>query len=137
MRMSRRNRRRKKGQSLIEAMIGFMVLIPIGLAAVNVVCLVSTSQTNEQWAEIAARAAATRTDQGSAMKAATEALSDLERNQIIEDVQISSTDFNLATGHVTVFTSMKVKLPVPIPGFSEVNCAASSIQPIVSTPAPR
>lgn len=135
--MTRRRRRRRKGQSLIEAMIGFMVLIPIGLAAVNVVCLVSTSQTNEQWAEIAARAAATRMDQASALKAATEALSDLERNQIIEDVQISSTDFSLATGHVTVFTSMKVKLPVPIPGFSEVTCSASSIQPIVSTPAPR
>lgn len=135
--MTRRSRRRTKGQSLVEAMIGFMVLIPIGLAAVNVVCLVSTSQTNEQWAEIAARAAATRSCKAMAEKAAVEALSDLERNQIIADVQVTNTDFNLATGHVAVATSMKVKLPVPIPGFSEVTCAASSIQPIVSTPAPR
>lgn len=135
--MTRRSRRRKKGQSLIEAMIGFMVLIPIGLAAVNVVCLISTSQTNEQWAEIAARAAATKVDQAGASKAATEALGDLELNQIIQEVQVSNTDFSLATGHVTVFTTMKVKLPVPIPGFSEVTCSASSIQPIVSTPAPR
>jgi Flp pilus assembly protein TadG len=132
-----RRRRRRKGQSLIEAMIGFMVLIPIGLAAVNVVCLVSSSQTNEQWAEIAARAAATRLCEADALKAANESLSDLERNQIIEDIQITKTDFDLISGHVSIFTTMKVKLPVPIPGFSEVTCTASSIQPIVSTPAPR
>ncbi|MDZ4836749.1 MAG: hypothetical protein SGJ27_23460 [Candidatus Melainabacteria bacterium] len=132
-----RPRRRSKGQSLIEAMIGFMILIPIGLAAFNVVVLVSTSQTNEQWAEIAARAAATRRDQQSAYKAASDSLSDCELNKIIEDIQITDTKFDLTTGHVTVFTAMKVKLPVPIPGFSEVTCNASSIQPIVSIPAPR
>jgi len=118
-------------------MIGFMVLIPIGLASVNVVCLVSTSQSNEQWAEIAARAAATRMDKASATKAAEEALKDCERNSIVKDVTLQGMEFDLVTGHVTVSTAMEVKLPVPIPGFSQVTCTASSVQPIVSTPAPR
>ncbi len=128
---------RNRGQSLIETMIGFMVLIPIGLAAVNVVTLVSTSQNNEQWAEIAARAAATRPEKTSALKAAQDALTECEINSIVKSVEITNMRFDLATGHVTVNTSMQVQLPVPIPGFSEVNCQASSIQPIVSTPAPR
>jgi hypothetical protein len=118
-------------------MVGFIVLIPIGLAAVNVVCLVSTTQSNEQWAEIAARAAATRMDKSSATKAATDALSDFERNSMVQNVQMTSLDFNVATGHVSVVTAMDVKLPVPIPGFSAVTCTATSVQPIVSTPAPR
>jgi hypothetical protein len=37
-------------------MVGFIVLIPIALFAVDVVALMSTAQTNEQWAETAARA---------------------------------------------------------------------------------
>lgn len=135
--MAKQRRRRSRGQSLIETMIGFMVLIPIGLASVNVVCLVSTTQSNEQWAEIAARAASTRSSQGAARKAAEEALMDCERNSIIKDVVVKNLTFDLATGHVTVSTEMDVKLPVPIPGFTQVTCSATSIQPIVSTPAPR
>ncbi len=132
-----RPRKRNKGQTLVETMIGFVVLIPIGLAAVNVVTLVSTSQNNEQWAEIAARAAATKPDKTSALKAAQDAITECEVNSIVKKVQITGMNFDLATGHVTVNTAMQVQLPVPIPGFSEVNCSASSIQPIVSTPAPR
>lgn len=129
--------RRNRGQSLIEALVGFIVLIPIGLAAVNVVCLISTTQNNEQWAETAARAAALRVDKASATKAATEALTDCERNTIVQNIQLTNLDFNLGTGHVTVSTAMDVKLPVPIPGFSAVTCTATSIQPIVATPAQR
>lgn len=114
-----------------------MVLIPIGLASVNVVCLISTSQSNEQWAETAARAASLRPDEGTAAKAATEALTDCERNSIVQDIQMTKIDFDLGSGHVTVSTAMDVKLPVPIPGFSQVTCTATSIQPIVSTPAQR
>lgn len=132
-----KRRRRSRGQSLIEALVGFMVLIPIGLAAVNVVCLISTSQNNEQWAETAARAAALRIDKASATKAATDALSDCESNSIVQSIQITNMDFNPASGHVTVSTAMDVKLPVPIPGFSTATCTATSIQPIVATPAQR
>ncbi|MBX3074536.1 hypothetical protein KF913_11445 [Candidatus Obscuribacterales bacterium] len=132
-----KRRRRSRGQSLIEALVGFMVLIPIGLAAVNVVCLISTSQNNEQWAETAARAAALRIDKSSATKAASDALSDCEHNSIVQNIQMTNLDFNLGTGHVTVSTAMDVKLPVPIPGFSTATCTATSIQPIVSTPASR
>lgn len=132
-----RRKRRNQGQTLVETMLGFIVLIPIGLAAVNVVTLISTSQNNEQWAEIAARAAATKPDQTTALKAAQDAITECEINSIVKSVAIKEVKFDLATGHVTVNTAMQVQLPVPIPGFSEINCSASSIQPIVSTPAPR
>lgn len=118
-------------------MIGFMVLIPIGLAAINVVALVSTTQNNEQWAEQAARAAALRMTKADALKAAQFVLADVERNTVVQDVQLTNLDWNMGAGHVSVTTAMSVKLPVPIPGFSEMTCTASSIQPIVSTPAPR
>lgn len=136
--MSRkRQKRRSRGQSLIETMIGFIVLIPIGLAAVNVVCLVSTTQTNEQMAELAARAAAQRVCITSAKKAASDVIADCERNSIVQNIQLTDIDFDPANGHVTVNTEMEVKLPVPIPGFSVATCKASSVQPIISTPAPR
>jgi hypothetical protein len=29
-----------------------------------------------------------------------------------------------------------LKLPIPLPGYDEIKCRASSVEPIVSTPAP-
>ncbi len=133
----RRQRRRKKGQSLVETMIGFLILIPIGLIAVNLVTLISCSQSNEQWAELAARAAASTGNEQNAIQAAEDALTDCEINNVVQSIQIDEMKFDVGTQQVSVSTMMEVKMPVPLPWFSQVTCHASSVQPIVSTPAPR
>lgn len=135
--MRRKRHRRSRGQTLIETLVGFIVLIPIGLFSVNVVALVTTSQGNEQLAEAAARAASTQHTALKATDAAKETLVNiLQESHIVQSATVESVDYNVAAGQVTVTTLMSVKLPVPIPGFSETVCRASSVQPIVSTPAP-
>ncbi len=132
-----RGKRSRRGLSLVETAIGFIILIPIGLVAIDIVTLFSASQNNEQWSEMAARAAATSGDQKSAEKAAEMALADFTSTPVMQNLTISDVDFDVAHGNVQVVTAMQVKLPVPFPGFSEVTCTASAIQPIVSFPAPR
>ena len=65
---------KKQGQSLIETMLGFIILIPIGVAAFDIVSLVASTQLNEQFAENAARAAAFQPDAAAAQTAANDAV---------------------------------------------------------------
>lgn len=128
--------RDNSGQTLIEALTGFIVIIPLGLMAVNLVAVVSTSQSNEQWAELAARAAAAQANEQNARKAAENSLARAKLSSIIKSVTVSKVDYDLARGQVTIGTTMQVAMPVPMPFLSELECHAASIQPIVATPAP-
>lgn len=131
-----RRRRRKHGASLVETMVGFIILIPIGLAAVDLVTLISCSQNNEQWAELAARAAAGMHSEQGAIKAAEDAISDCEITPVVLALQIDELKFDVRAQQVSVSTAMEVKMPIPFPWLSQVTCHANSVQPIVSTPAP-
>jgi len=117
-------------------MTAFFILIPLGLVAVDIVGLVSSTQQNEQIAEMAARAAATQSTQDTAENAAKDALSRVQTGPIIASVTLVNFTYDTGLGNVTVSTDMDVHLPIPFPFFNQVNCRASSVQPIVSTPAP-
>lgn len=132
-----RKQRRKKGQSLVEVMVGLIVIIPIGLAAVDIVVLTSASQNNEELAETAARAASTKRNAASATNAVQEIVNRVALNNVVQDVQIDDVDYNLGTGQVSVSLIMKVHVPVPFPSFDTISCRAGAVQPIVSTPAAR
>ena len=129
-------RRSKRGQSLVEAVIGMVVIIPIGLAALDMVVFTQVAQQNEELVEMSARAAAQRGDQASAYKAVQDVVSRVQTSSVIQDVVIQNVTFDLAKGQVSVNTAMTVRVPVPLPWLSIVTCQASSVQPIVSTPAP-
>lgn len=127
--------RRAGGQSLIEALIGFVILIPIGLASVNLVTLLSTTQTNEQWAETAARAAACCTCETMSQTAAKASLKRFVPSNIIKSVEAEKVTFDKVAGQVTVSTVMQVNMPIPMPLMDHFECRASAIQPILATPA--
>ena len=129
--------RKKRGQSMIEVMIGLVVIIPIGLAAVDIVTLTNASQNNEELCETASRAAATKGDQQGATKAVQEIIDRVQLNSVIQQVSIQNVTYDLGTGKVTVGLVMTVKVPVPFPYLNTVDCQAISAQPIVSTPAPQ
>ncbi|MCA9803947.1 MAG: hypothetical protein KC777_18380 [Cyanobacteria bacterium HKST-UBA02] len=131
-----RQRRKTRGQSLVETLAGFMILIPLGLVAVNIITMISCSRNNSEWAEQAARAAAKRLDGSSAEKAAENAINLCTLNNVITNVVVESVNYDLSEGQVTVTTLMDVKLPVPFPGWSTVQFHNASAQPIVATPAP-
>jgi Flp pilus assembly protein TadG len=133
--VSERNQKRlDKGQSLIETMTAFFVLIPIGLVAIDVVALVSSSQQNEQLAEMAARAASTKSGLQNARDSAQDALTRFQTNSIMYSVSLDDINYDAAGGTVSVATVMDVRMPIPFPYFNQVNCRASSLQPLVSMP---
>jgi hypothetical protein len=128
--------RRKSGSSMVETLAGFVVLIPIALAAVDVVAFVSAVDSNEHLAEAAARGAAKATGQDSAQTLAEDVVKHCTPPWMVQNVLVDDVEYNVGKGMVSVATLMKMKLPVPLPGYSEISCRASSIEPIVSTPAP-
>ena len=130
-----RKLRRGGGQSLVETMIAFLVLIPIGLAAIDLTTLVSSTQQNEALAETAARTASVQGDEAGAKLVAQDAVDRLT-SSVIQSVSLDYVKFDQASGIVSVGTMMDVKLPVPFPGYSVINCKANANLPIVSTRPP-
>lgn len=134
---TRQRRRSRAGASLVETMVGFIIIIPIGLAAIDIVILLSTSQSNEQWAEMAAKAASRRGNEQAALKAAQNAIDQCPRDNVVLNIQVADVNFDIGHGKVTVDTVMDVKLPIPVPFMPpDVQFRANSTQPIVSTRAP-
>lgn len=116
-------------------MFGFIILIPIGLAAVDVVTLMSATQTNEQWAETAARAAGSCTCESMASNMAKKSLTRFKPTNIISSVEMDKVKFDEVNGQVTVSTVMQVNMPIPMPLMNRFECRASAIQPLLATPA--
>jgi Flp pilus assembly protein TadG len=134
-RTGKRSGRNRRGASLVEAIVGFVVIIPIGLAAVDVAVLISASQTNEQIAEQAARAAGCQRSEKGAQKAAEESVSQTQLTNMITQLTCDPVVYDLTSGQVTVFINMQVTMPVPMPFLNQFDLRAGSIQPIVAFPA--
>lgn len=131
-----RRMRSNRAQSLVEALTGFIILIPLGLAAVDVVAFMSAVDSNEHLAEAAARAAAKAPSQNDAQTIAEDVVKHCTPVWMVQSVMVDDVEYNGGKGVVTVATLMNVKLPIPLPGYTEISCRASSIEPIVFTPAP-
>ncbi len=129
-------RKSKRGQTLLEAIAGFLVIVPIGLGCFDLVAILSTTQSNEQWAELAARAAASQHNALNAKQAAEHALERCKLTSLIKSINIEKVNYDLGRGQVSVTTTMEVLMPVPMPYFGSIECHATAIQPIVATPAP-
>lgn len=130
------SQRGRSGSSMVETLAGFVVLIPIALAAVDVVAFVSAVDSNEHLAEAAARGAAKASSQDTAQTVAEDVVKHCTPPWMVEHVLVDDVEYNVGKGMVSVATLMQMKLPVPLPGYAEISCRASSIEPIVFTPAP-
>ena len=106
------------------------------LVAVDVVAFVSAVDSNEHLAEAAARGAAKASSQDTAQTVAEDVVKHCTPPWMVQKVMIDDVEYDIGKGMVSVATLMQMKLPVPLPGYSEISCRASSIEPIVSTPAP-
>jgi hypothetical protein len=129
-------KRNKKGVSLIESVIGLVVIIPIGLAALDMYAFMVAAQQNEELTESAARVAATKGSQSSAEAAISEIIDRVQTSAIVKGVVADQVKYDPVASKVTITFSMTVHLPVPFPNYENLNCQATSIEPIVAMPAP-
>lgn len=127
--------RSSKGQNLIEALVGLVVIIPLGLGAIDLIAVVTAVDNNEHIADTAARAAATQPDQAAANRAAEDVLSRCQTSWMVSTISIDKVVYNQAKGVVNVSTLIDLKLPVPLPGMTSMRFKADSAEPIVETPA--
>lgn len=154
-----------RGQSIVETIVGIMVLIPIALFLIDIGAVVLGNIANDQLAKTAARAAGSATDpslqSGTAIagyNAALTATQGFAESPIINKPAGGSfltaycwngygtPDFQSSPwpggtpppsiGDVAVITTMKIKLPIPFPFLPEFfEFKAKNVEPIVSIAA--
>lgn len=132
-----KKRRRSRGASLIEAMAGFMIFIPLAFLAVDIAVVVNAGQVNEEFAEQLARLCSTVSSKPNAIKACQDVMVAYQKPSNVSSVNLSNVDFDLGLMQVSITTTMDVTLPIPFPGYSHQELSATAMQPIVSFPAPQ
>ncbi len=125
----KKNSRARKGSNLAESAVAAIILIPIALAILDLIVLVSANSMNDTAAKNAARAAANQADQPTAGEAAANALSTFHKSSIITNIDVV---LQWTPDQVTCVTTMKVHLPVPFPGFSDLVFTAKDVEPVIA-----
>lgn len=128
--------RSRSAQSLIETLLGMVIIIPLGLASVDITAMVVANHINEHLADSAARAAANQLDDRQARTTAQGIVDRFNIAPPINEVNLDNVVYDLNAEQVTVNTSVNVNLPIPFGTNNQVVLRASSTQPIVATPAP-
>ncbi len=136
MRALRRGTRQSLGQSLVETLAGFIILIPLGLFSYDLTYILIANQNNEKLADNAARAAANHADSSSAQQAAQKAIDDFQQSANYDKITLTTFEFNIGnSGQVSLITQLDMKLPVAFGSWKSATISAKGVQPIVSIPA--
>ena len=117
-----RKHRSKTGQSLIETLLGMVIIIPLGLASVDITAMVVANHLNEHLADRAARAAANQVDAAQAQTTAQKIIDSYVITSPINEVDLNNVVYDLNIEQVTVFTSVSVNLPIPFGTTNQVGC---------------
>lgn len=124
----------KKGQSIIEVVVGIIVIVMVVLALADLVVVVQAGMINGDIAARAARAAANQDDATSASSVAEEVANKFATSTIISSVDSVKVTLNSpAAGQLTVDSTIKVNLPFPIPGLNlnPVTLRTQSVGPML------
>src|SRR5580658_10164143 len=109
---------RKRGSALIESIVGISIIfIPLILFASDMAVMFQAAHSNEEFAEQLARLCSTLPDKGNAMNACRDVIKQYELPQNVQDLNLTSLEFDLGKQEVTLSTSMIVKMPIPFPGY--------------------
>lgn len=154
--------RKRSGQSIIETVVGIIIIIPIVVLLLDVALLVLANSANDNLAKSCARAAASATNGAGtgngnqALQAAQNIANNFQQSLIIQRVggnfvtgfcwnpdapgfaKVNSGNLqgpDPAPGQVAVLTTMRVSVPIPLPGTpNQWNFRARAVEPIVSLP---
>lgn len=130
-------KKRKKANSLIEALVGVgLVFVPLALCAADLAFMFHAAHLNEEFAEQLARLCATLPDKANAAKACEDVIKQYKLPPNVSNLHYSDLNFDANVQEVSLTTSMVVTMPVPFPGYERVTVTANAKQPIVSIPVP-
>ena len=111
--------RRQKGQSLIEVLIGGLILIPIALAVIDLSVLVIGGQICNDLAKQASRAASIASSSAGATAAIADVQSKFQTSSTFQSLSLKMLKYDATSdGIVSVGCSVTVVLPISIPVFN-------------------
>ncbi len=129
-----------KGQGILEVVVGLLVLVPMGLAMLDLAAIVLANQANDEIAKRAARAAASQSTLSSARTVVKQLKDGIKAAGMIRTVDVLSVVEFATTGDqgVRVRSTITVCLPVPIPfvaNSGSLKFTAEALEPIVGIEA--
>jgi hypothetical protein len=127
--------RGERGASLIEAIIGFCILLPLIVFAIDVARVTSMAQANEEFAEQLARLCSSVQNQNNAQKACIDVIAQYQKPANVLSLDLNAVKFDLGLQQVSITTSMDIALPVPMFGQKTHRVTATAMQPVISFPA--
>jgi Flp pilus assembly protein TadG len=132
--MARIRARKKSGQGLAEAVAVAIVLIPLAFCLFDFIVLIIANSMNDTLVKNCARAAANQDTEPKALDAAKKSIASFHPSTLInsDSMVLSGFDYNPTKGYVTAQTTMKVHLPMPFPGYSDLTFEAQDAEPIVN-----
>lgn len=135
--MRKAGKRNQRGQVFIEVLCGMFVLIPIALAALDLMVLVLGNSANDSLAKSCARAAANEQSEANAQAAAEQAVSHFPSSPLIEKVVLDTSKLTYnQKENVTVETVITVRMPVAFPGMEpKIDFRARATEPVVGVTA--
>ncbi len=120
---------------MIEAALGALILIPIALLIVDLITIVIANSMNDTAVKNCARAGANQPNGNAAYQAGEKVLATFQQSGIVKSLVLDDLTYQ-NNGVCTATTIMVVKMPVPLPGFSEMTFNGRATEPVVGT-APR
>ena len=130
------NARNRKGQGIIEMLVGSIVfIVPMSLFALDLGTVLVANSANDHLVSNAARAAADQDCKDKAQSAVQKCIGKFPKSNIVVDVKLAGDIDYSDDQQVVVTTVMKVKLPVGVAGMDTVEFKARAVQPIVAKPS--
>ncbi len=133
--------RRKRGQSLIEILVGSIVLVPLVLAIIDLAVVIMGGDICHELAKQAARAAANSATVGEATTAVADVETNFVKSSTYQSLVLKLQKYDgTHDGIASVLCTVTILLPVPIP-FLKVGPTFSietqASEPIVGIAPPR
>ena len=128
----RRTRRDKCGYTFAETFLGACILVPVALFILDLSVVIIANSINDSAVKNATRAAANQPSGQKAVQAATQSLASIRSTTIIKSIALEEVTY-VPDQKVTCRTKMIVRLPVPLPGQSNLTFVARAVEPVVGT----
>ena len=106
--------------------------MPVALFILDLSVVIIANSINDSAVKNATRAAANQPSGQKAVQAATQSLASIRSTTIIKSIALEEVTY-VPDQKVTCRTKMIVRLPVPLPGQSNLTFVARAVEPVVGT----